>query len=374
MVELLLFVNLGTICPDMNKIDTNLLQTKRHFEILDGLRGIAAVAVVLFHFMEMAYSDYSENFIGHGFLAVDFFFCLSGFVIAYAYDDRIGRMGVGEFFKSRLIRLQPLVVLGSVLGLLAFLFDPFGDQVASYSAGKIALIFICSVLLIPFPVIEERAFNLFGLNAPSWSLFWEYVANIIYALVLYKISRRSLHALTLLLAVLLCWVAYRSESLMGGWGKDSFLDGGARIGYSFAAGMLIFRSNWIIKNNLGFLGLSILLTLAFIMPFNGGWLAEVVVVLFYFPLLVALGAGAQLQPGLRKVCVFSGKISYPLYMTHYAVIWMFLNYYSLYKPDTPQLAAIIIIGTILLLGVAYVAMEVYDIPIRKYLKNKRKKR
>src|SRR5687768_4199212 len=102
-----------------------VLKTKQHFLILDGLRGIAALAIVIFHFMEWVYSDFSRNFIGHGFLAVDFFFCLSGFVIGYAYDDRIGKIGVREFFRSRLIRLHPLVVFGSVLGLLGFFLDPF---------------------------------------------------------------------------------------------------------------------------------------------------------------------------------------------------------------------------------------------------------
>src|SRR5690606_32199108 len=144
------------------------------------------------HFMEWIYPDSSQNFIGHGFLAVDFFFCLSGFVISYAYDNRIGKIGVAEFFKSRLIRLHPLVILGSVLGLLGFLFDPFVNNLELYSTGKIILLFLCSILLIPFPVMEDRAFNLFGLNAPSWSLFWEYVANIVYAFVLCKISRRYL--------------------------------------------------------------------------------------------------------------------------------------------------------------------------------------
>src|SRR6187399_1623154 len=107
----------------MNKknLSPDVLPSKQHFEILDGLRGVAALAIVIFHFMEWVFPDASKNFIGHGFLAVDFFFCLSGFVIGYAYDDRIGKMGVGEFFKSRLIRLHPLVVLGSVLGLLGIL-------------------------------------------------------------------------------------------------------------------------------------------------------------------------------------------------------------------------------------------------------------
>ncbi len=118
----------------MDKPSHEILTTKQHFEILDGLRGIAALSVVTFHFMEIVYSDYSKNFIGHGFLAVDFFFCLSGFVIGYAYDDRIRGMGVLEFFKSRLIRLHPLVILGSVIGLLGFLFDPFGGHPELYSA------------------------------------------------------------------------------------------------------------------------------------------------------------------------------------------------------------------------------------------------
>lgn len=83
----------------MKKISPDILQAKPHFEILDGLRGIAALAVVIFHFMEWVYSDYRKNFIGHGFLAVDFFFCLSGFVIGYAYDNRIQEMGVWEFFN-----------------------------------------------------------------------------------------------------------------------------------------------------------------------------------------------------------------------------------------------------------------------------------
>ncbi len=69
----------------------SILKTKQHFEILDGLRGIAALCVVVFHFMEDVYSDYSKNFIGHGFLAVGFFFCLSVFVIALAHGGRIAR-------------------------------------------------------------------------------------------------------------------------------------------------------------------------------------------------------------------------------------------------------------------------------------------
>lgn len=224
-------------------------------------------------------------------------------------------------------------------------------------------------------MIADRGFNLFSFNAPSWSLFWEYVASIVYAFVLYKIGRSYLLLLTILSAVAICFVSYRSGNLLGGWSGPTFWDGGARISYSFLAGLLIYRSNWIIKNKLGFVGVAILLFLAFLMPFSKwNWLSEPLVVLFYFPSLIALGAGATLTPRLKKVRTFSGKISYPLYMTHYAVLWMFGNYYTNHKPDTMQLFFIIVAGLILLVGAAYLVMVVYDIPVRNYLSDKRNKR
>lgn len=357
----------------MQQSDTGILQTRPHFDILDGMRGIAAVAVVLFHFMEIVFTDYGKNFIGHGFLAVDFFFCLSGFVIGYAYDNRIAKMGLQSFFTARLIRLHPLVILGSVLGLLGFLFDPFGGQPELYSTAKIALLFLTSILLIPFGVMEDRFFNLFGLNAPAWSLFWEYIANIFYALVLYKIARRYLLVLTIAGAVLVCLVANRAGSLLGGWATDNFWDGGARIAYSFLAGLLVYRSNWIIKTRLGFGSLAVLLAAAFVFPYTGwNWLTEPLIVIVYFPFLIAVGAGAVLTEAAKKWCIFSGKISYPLYMTHYAGLWLFAHYYGSHKINTQQLVVIVSGSILVLVAIAYAAMRLYDIPVRKYLAAKRK--
>ena len=86
-------------------MDLRLLKTRPHFEILDGLRGLATLVVVIFHFMEIIIAGFINNFISHGYLAVDFFFCLSGFVVSYAYDSRIANMGLLTFIKLRLIRL-----------------------------------------------------------------------------------------------------------------------------------------------------------------------------------------------------------------------------------------------------------------------------
>jgi len=350
------------------------LTIKPHFQILDGLRGIAALGIVIFHFMEWVYEP-AANFIGHGFLAVDFFFCLSGFVIGYAYDSRIKLIGLNQFFKSRLIRLQPMVVLGSVLGLIAFLLDPFATYQFVYSSGRIIIIFLCSLFLIPFPVMPERSFNLFSLNAPAWSLFWEYVANIFYALILYKLQRRLLWLLLVPAAIALIYTGQHEGNLLGGWNGATFWDGGIRIWYSFTAGLIIYRYNFIIKNRIGFIGLGGLLALAFLMPhfsFNG--LAETLVVMVYFPLLVCLGAGSTLPARMLPACKLAGEISYPLYMTHYAAIWIFGNYFTQYHPGVKGLALIVICGVVLLVLFAWLVMKYIDIPVRKYLTGRRLRR
>ena len=103
---------------------------KEHFEVLDGLRGSAAFLIVIFHVF-----NYTFGFRGpfalvhHAYLAVDFFFALSGFVVAYAYDDRWKRMSILQFFRIRLIRLHPLVLIGATLGLLGYIFDPFSKAI-----------------------------------------------------------------------------------------------------------------------------------------------------------------------------------------------------------------------------------------------------
>ena len=132
---------------------------------------------------------------------------------------------------------------------------------------------------------------------------------------------------------------------------------------------------WIIKNKFGFISLAALLFLAFIMPWtkwNG--LTEALVVLFYFPLIVSLGAGSYLSARWKKLCRFSGNISYPLYMTHYAAIWIFGNYFTNKNPSATELTYIIIGGIIFLVVVAYLTMRFYDIPVRRYLTEKRQQR
>lgn len=352
------------------------LRTKQHFQILDGLRGVAAVSVVIFHFMEIAIPDYHDDFIAHAYLAVDFFFCLSGFVIAYAYDHKIKSLGIARFVQLRLIRLHPQVIIGAIIGLLAFILDPFSDLFNQYGIWQTFLMFLSGTFLIPYPIVPERYFNLFHLNPPTWSLFWEYVANLFYVLILYRLKGSLLWILTFLAALLLCYEAYHSKYLGVGWSGDTFLGGGVRVLYSFLAGMLVYRSHWVIKSKLGFVLLSVLLAAAFLFPYSDkfNYITDPVLVIFYFPFLIALGAGAETGKLTEKICRFCGEISYPLYMVHYPFIWIFYSYVMKFKPSMYEMSVVTVIGLVLLIGFAYLVLKFVDAPVRKYLTNKLRKK
>ena len=131
--------------------NSTYLASKPRYEILDGLRGVAAMIVVVYHLFEDFGAGVAVQGANHGYLAVDFFFVLSGFVIGYAYDDRWDRMSYGDFFKRRLIRLHPMVIFGSFLGLLMFYFTdggPFG-LVAGTPWYNVLLVFLIACTMIP---------------------------------------------------------------------------------------------------------------------------------------------------------------------------------------------------------------------------------
>ena len=350
---------------------SELFRTRQHFEVLDGMRGVAAIAVVVFHFMEIAVPDYHDSFIAHAYLAVDFFYCLSGFVIAYAYDGRLKDLGVWNFIKLRLIRLHPLVIIGSIIGLIAFVADPFNELWRRYS-GKLGLMFGTSMLMIPYPAVRERFFNLFHLNPPAWSLFWEYIANIFYALVLIRLKNWMLSVLLLFSVIWLYYESNQSDFLGVGWSGDNFWGGVPRVTAAFFSGVLLFRLRWVIRTRLGFGLVSVLLLGTFVIPFReiyNYWMDPTIVILA-FPLLLALGAGTEARGVMGQICRFFGEISYPLYMVHYPFIWLFMSYVEKYKPSLGTMTLIMVLGTIVLMTLAWVILRWVDAPVRIWLRKK----
>src|SRR5271168_66117 len=189
---------------------------KEHFEVLDGLRGSAAFLIVVFHLFNYSFSFKGPwALVKHAYLAVDFFFALSGFVVAYAYDDRWDKMTTLQFFRIRLIRLHPLVLLGATLGLLFYLFDPFGKAMNHTPAPMLLLAYVTSLLLLPSPPVGGRPNETQALNGPAWSLMQEYLGNIAYALILRRLRAVTLGITFGVSGLLLIWVANVKGSLDG---------------------------------------------------------------------------------------------------------------------------------------------------------------
>jgi len=178
--------------------------TKPHYAVLDGLRGVAAITVVCFHIFEAFATSHLDQRINHGYLAVDFFFMLSGFVVGYAYDDRWKTMTIKEFIKRRIIRLHPMVVMGAIIGAVMFYFQGCSVwDVTKVTFSSLAIATLLNALLIPaIPGQEVRGLGeMFPLNGPSWSLFFEYIGNILYALIIRRFSTKVLAGLVVLFGI-----------------------------------------------------------------------------------------------------------------------------------------------------------------------------
>jgi len=365
----------------------NSLATKPHYPILDGLRGVAAMLVVVFHIFEAHSSGHLDQIINHGYLAVDFFFLLSGFVIGYAYDDRWGSLTVRGFFKRRLVRLQPMVVMGMVIGAIAFYFQDSAIWPAIHTVPvwKMLLIMLIGCTLIPVPVsMDIRGWQeMHPLDGPGWSLFFEYIANILYALFVRKFSKTALWVLMILTGAALVHytVTCKSGDVIGGWSIDALQlrIGFTRMMYPFFAGLLLSRTVKLTRVSHAFLWCSLLLFIVLATPRIGGekhlWmngLYESLVIIGVFPLIVYLGAGGEMKSTAgARVCKFFGDISYPIYITHYPLIYIYTGWVSDHKGMGFQRAFPFALATFVsAVAIAYTSLKLYDEPVRRWLQRR----
>ena len=383
----------------------NFADTKPHYELLDGLRGVAAILVLFYHIFEgFSFAEVTNGAgdgiirtLNHGHIAVDFFFILSGFVISYAYDDRWNKMNTWQFFKRRLIRLHPMLIMGAIIGCLAFAsvgFERWDGTTAP--TGWVMTALLLTMFMIPavpgLPYEVRGNGEMFPLNGPCWSLFFEYIGNIVYALLIRRLSTRLLSLLTVALCCTLTWFAVTDQSGYGsigvGWTVDSMnmLGGSLRMLCPFTAGALLSRVFKPFNNVRGAFWISAFVLLAlFHVPFisssfalgaGGGTLSlngvfESVCIVAIFPLIVWLAAsGKTTDVASTRICRFLGDISYPLYIVHYPLMYAFYRWlikteqYTL--QETWYVALAVVVSSIVL---AWLCLKIYDEPVRKWLAN-----
>ena len=382
------------------------LASKPRYEILDGLRGVASILVIAFHLFETYSRGPAYQIINHGYLAVDFFFVLSGFVIGYAYDDRWNVMSVTGFFKRRLVRLHPMVVAGTLTGACLFFFSScdIWPAIAGTPLWNYLLCIVLGLLMIPcWPEIDIRGWNETNpLNGPNWSLTYEYIGNILYALIFRKLPTAILAVLCLCSAFLtmnlaLGWDVFGifdsdpQYNIIGGWsleGPQIFI-GFTRLLYPFICGLLISRllrgrmspenpggSPLHIKG--GFWWASLILAVVFAIPCIGGrqcladGIYQAVAIIVIFPAVVLIGAGSVTTGAVSsKICRFLGEISYPLYITHFPLVCMQVAWVSR-NNDAPLWMHIAVSAGVLVFAVAcaWAWLKLYDGPVRKWLTDK----
>lgn len=377
---------------------TQFADTKPHYELLDGLRGVAAILVLIYHIFEgFAFAESTNGegsglitTLNHGHIAVDFFFILSGFVISYAYDDRWGKMSLGGFFKRRLIRLHPMLIMGAVVGMISFLLtgcQQWSGEVTPISWVMIAL--LLTIFMVPalpgLPYEVRGNGEMFPLNGPMWSLFFEYIGNILYALVIRRLSIKLLAVLTAILGVLHAWIFVGDlsgyDSVGIGWTIDTinFWGGLVRMLFPFSMGMLLARTFKPREVKGAFWICSAMLIAVFAVPYIAksgaislNSLYEVVCIAVIFPFIVWLGAcgkGGDNYTG--RINNFLGELSYPLYIVHYPIMYIFYKWlienrcYTL--GDTLGLSALVVLSSVAL---AYACLKLYDEPVRKWLARK----
>ena len=371
--------------------------TKPHYELLDGLRGVAAILVLFYHIFEgFSFAEVTNGdgdgiirVLNHGHIAVDFFFILSGFVISYAYDDRWKKMSTWQFFKRRLIRLHPMLVMGAIIGTMAFAivgFEKWDGTTAPMgwvmTAMLLTMFMIPAVPGVPYEVRGNG--EMFPLNGPAWSLFFEYIGNILYALIIRRLSTKALALLTLILGCIHAWFFVGNISgydMVGvGWTIDeiNFWGGLVRMLFPFTIGMLLARTFKPRKIKGAFWICSIMLIALFSVPYipsegniSTNSLYEVVCIATIFPFIVWVGACGISSGKTAKINRQLGEISYPLYIVHYPIMYIFYawliekKYYTL--QDCWEVALLVVVSSILL---AFICLKLYDEPARRWLSRK----
>lgn len=288
------------------------MESDRRFHSLEAMRGIAAISVVCFHLR--------PGWFPSAYLAVDLFFVLSGFVLAYGYDRRFGEgLSWQTFFVNRLIRLWPLYTLGVVLSIGFYLCRPtLGFQFSAIAPLQLAM--------LPAPGSPESP--LYPLNLPGWTLLFELLINLAWALG-WKFLCGCRLMLTIggaALAMLLTVVAHGSADVGGFWA--TVFGGLPRVTFSFLIGVGICR--WRIKtparNSLSWVGL-LLTFLVVALQFGPRGIErtayDAAFVLAISPLIV--WAGSYLEPTSARPPIFQwlGLLSFPIYAIHYPLLSIF---------------------------------------------------
>jgi peptidoglycan/LPS O-acetylase OafA/YrhL len=357
--------------PLLNRGSRAGMAPKKFYNVLDGLRGAAAIAVVMRHsgpFWGQAFALHES------YLAVDLFFVLSGFVLAHAYEHRFASgLGIGEFLELRVIRLAPLHLLGLAMGVAAFTAMVRADPGIQFKLEVAALAIVFNYVFLPALPPLGRDSDAFVYNPPTWSLFFELAANFLYRLFWRWLSNGMLIAVCAMAALGLAVCAYDYGSLDTGDAWRFFPGGAARVLFGFPAGVLIYRLRSRLPAMAGN-GWPLFVVLAFVfwcpVPDALRPMFDVCAVLLVMPALIAVGARIEAGKKAAAAFVFLGRVSYAIYVLHWPLV------VALSLPFRGTAGQHVLLRYQPLLGIAFLAIllpaawlvdRLFDEPVRNLL-------
>jgi peptidoglycan/LPS O-acetylase OafA/YrhL len=332
---------------------------QERYVFLDGLRGLAALSVAAFH--AAIIFGHNTDRLNNVALAVDFFFCLSGFVVAHAYDARLtsGQLSVKEFMVKRLIRLYPMILLGVAIGAAAHILTMPGQVAVTLQEA------LQGSLLIPR---IDGALS-FPLNGPMWSLVFEIAACLGYAIVIKIFPRWALTWLLCLSGAALLAGAISANHIytFGVAGTTGLAAGSVRVAFPFLLGVLMQRSRiWermpSIAPFLGAVGLLLILWA----PLRASGPYQAVAAMLLLPTIVAVGSATTVRR--TALWTFLGRLSYPLYIVHWPVL-LVVKWGADGRISSP---AADVAGVAIAVTVAWLCVAIFDEPVRRWLGSARR--
>ncbi|RWX19080.1 acyltransferase [Rhizobium hidalgonense] len=308
--------------PTIDDAGVSIPERSRYYS-LDAMRGFAAICVVATHFQ--------ERYAPSAYLAVDFFFVLSGFIIAEIYGKRLARgLPFPAFMAARIKRLYPLYLIGILVGLVQIiLLTSWGlrDQ----SVVDLLVSTVANGVFLPSPMYflqTNPMQGMFPINGPAWSMFWELLVNIVFALWLFRLSVRALCEVALVSAALLVFVGLNYGMLNIGWEWPSAVGGLPRVMFSFTVGVVISRlfggtPAWSKGWRAIVPCLLLMVFMAAPVPSLLRPYYDLTFAIALAPLIVMLGLFLEMPAKAERLATWVGYISYPVYILHRGVIGVF---------------------------------------------------
>lgn len=336
-------------------VATNITSRSPYLAALDGLRGVAAVLIVQRHSPEFFGPE-----LGSTYLGLDMFFCLSGFVVANAYEQRLQNrsMTLSRFILLRLIRFWPLYLTATVI-------MAFGVIAKGSDAANVLLSAALNAFFIPTPETLSGSPALFPVLFVAWSLFWELLFCIIYGVLAPRLTMHVLIALLLASFCALCVTGVTFGSLNAGFYWSSFWAGGSRMAFAFSAGVLVFRlrPQFTSGNTIGWISVAVL-GVVLITPVTPEWRVsfDLAVASLVLPGVIWVASSSEMTHRSAAVLTAMGAASYPLYLLH---IPAFRFGEAILEPQGASAIFQGVALVALLLPLCWAVDRYFDLPVRK---------